>query len=159
MSMKPQSLSASQLSALSLRARRHAFNKGQVLIQHGDLAESLWWIDRGEVEVVRGEFSLAKLGPGTMFGEFALLDPAPRSATIRATCTGSAYELSRERFEQLLYDGDHTAIDALVTLTNLVCSRLGRINTLIQEEVSAPPAATKESVVKRILGRWRKEGV
>jgi CRP/FNR family transcriptional regulator, cyclic AMP receptor protein len=52
----------------------------------------------GTVDVHRAGHLLAKLGPGEFFGEIALLDPGPRSATVTTTSEVLAVELSRKAF-------------------------------------------------------------
>jgi len=48
------------------------------------------------------ELILATLGPGQFFGEMALLDDAPRSATVVAQLPSSTYRIRRQDFDQLL---------------------------------------------------------
>ncbi|MDP3984179.1 MAG: cyclic nucleotide-binding domain-containing protein, partial [Acidimicrobiia bacterium] len=42
--------------------------------------------------------SIARLGPGDLFGEMAILDPGPRSATVQALTEAVAIQLERDRF-------------------------------------------------------------
>ena len=57
---------------------------GQTIFEKGDPGDSLYVIVSGKVRVHDGERTLNELGDRDMFGEMALLDPAPRSATITA---------------------------------------------------------------------------
>ncbi|HKX76745.1 MAG TPA: BTAD domain-containing putative transcriptional regulator, partial [Acidimicrobiia bacterium] len=65
------------------------FSPGDVIVEEGGLADLVYWIEDGQVEVVRtgespGEVVLAELGPGRYFGELASLLGTSRTATVRA---------------------------------------------------------------------------
>jgi CRP-like cAMP-binding protein len=77
-----------------------------VMREH-DLGNVLCIIYSGEVEILKetdaGEsVVVAKLGPGDIFGEIALLDRVPRTSTVRCTRPTSLLVLSRANFEALL---------------------------------------------------------
>lgn len=55
-------------------------------------------IVEGTVDVRRNGRTIAQLGPGEFFGEIALLDPGPRSATVTTATEMIAVELSRRSF-------------------------------------------------------------
>jgi len=114
------------------------FKKGELLIVEGSDGDSMLMIGKGSLEVTRGEVTLASLGNGAVVGEMALLDPAPRSASVIATSSGKAYELSRETFLALLDERDPTSLALLQLLTATVCDRLGKVNKMVEDEVIKP---------------------
>ena len=57
---------------------------GDEFVREGDAPDALWFLLDGEVEVVRRNLAIARLSAVQTLGEFALFDPAPRSATLRA---------------------------------------------------------------------------
>lgn len=58
---------------------------GDVLFREGEPGASLFVISEGEVLVESGGNELARLGPGSFFGEISLVTDLPRSASVRAT--------------------------------------------------------------------------
>ncbi len=59
-------------------------SEGKHLVDEGDYAYEFMAIEEGEVEVVRGEKTLANLGAGDYFGEIGLLEDDRRNATVIA---------------------------------------------------------------------------
>jgi CRP-like cAMP-binding protein len=92
----------------SLRELR--INVGQVLFRAGDPADALYIVARGSVEVVaaspgdtRGVGAvIAELGPGTAFGEMALISGGARTATIRSATGAELLAIGREDFDALI---------------------------------------------------------
>ena len=70
---------------------------GEFFFREGDKAEAMYVLEAGEVAVLKGwrgsEFVLHGLGAGDCFGEMALLDLFPRSASVRAETDCKALEL------------------------------------------------------------------
>lgn len=58
--------------------------EGKVLVKQGSVGFECFVIEQGQVKVERDGVVLATLGPGAYFGELALLDKQPRSATVTA---------------------------------------------------------------------------
>jgi ATP-binding cassette subfamily B protein len=84
---------------------RHA--ERRVIFEEGDLGDRLYFIDRGEVEVVvtgptGEERRVALLRDGDYFGEMALLEDVPRTATVRTRVPTTLLGLGREQFLDLL---------------------------------------------------------
>jgi CRP-like cAMP-binding protein len=80
---------------------REHFEPGQEVFQKGDLGDRIYAILEGEAEVVVGEQVVARLGPGELFGEMALLDHTTRNATIRCAKPLSVFSVPRRDLELL----------------------------------------------------------
>jgi len=89
-----------------LRVRR--FRRGETIFHQGDPGDALFVVDRGSVKVVLPSDEgaepaiVAILGPGEFFGELALLDGAPHSATIVAVEATETLVLHRDAFLSLV---------------------------------------------------------
>jgi CRP/FNR family transcriptional regulator, cyclic AMP receptor protein len=92
--------------AASLRVRR--YRRGETIFHQGDPGDSLYIVESGSVKIVlpspEGEEGaiIATLARGDFFGELALLDGAPHSATAVAGEPVEALILQQARFEELL---------------------------------------------------------
>lgn len=91
--------------ARGLRTRR--FRRGEVIFHLGDPGDALFIVASGAVKITLpsetgDEAILATLRPGDFFGELALLDGAPRSATAAALEPTETLVLPRNRFRELI---------------------------------------------------------
>ncbi len=82
-----EGLSQAQLDRLTERAATRSYPKGSIIINEGDEAGTLFIVVSGSVKVFLSdeagkEVILSTLGPGEYFGELALLDDTPRSASV-----------------------------------------------------------------------------
>jgi long-chain acyl-CoA synthetase len=84
-----------------LDARQYA--PGEILVHEGDVGEEMYFLTKGQVDVMRGDppQRLAVLREGAFFGELAILRDAPRAATIRAVGDVEVYALRRDAVLQL----------------------------------------------------------
>jgi CRP-like cAMP-binding protein len=75
---------------------------GDVVCAEGEPGREFFLIAGGEAEIERGGQTVAKLSVGDHFGELALLDRGPRSATVRAVTDLRLYVLRDESFAAVL---------------------------------------------------------
>ena len=135
------------LARLAVQLFEKRYAPGEAVFQQGDPGKGLFVILDGEVEIVRetaqGEQPIASFGPSTAFGELALIDDLPRSATARATQPSRLLILYRSHFETLVA-GDKAI--ALVVMQNLLRTLAGYVRTASvprpgrPEEPEAAPA-------------------
>jgi CRP-like cAMP-binding protein len=105
--------------ARALYPRRH--QAGEVILNEGEEAAGLYIVSSGQVEVVKDlggpkETVLATLGQGDFFGETALLDGYPRTASIRALEDVECLVMTRWDFLAELKSKPDMAVQALRTL-------------------------------------------
>ena len=75
-----------------------AVKEGTLIFQEGDKADGLFVIKRGQVRIRLGNRTLAELSANSIFGEMALIDDAPRSATAVAMTDVELVPISEKQF-------------------------------------------------------------
>lgn len=96
------------------------FKAGDVILKEGEEGNSAFLITTGSVEVIVGEDkkakSIATLNEGDVFGEMSLLEPGPRSATIKAVTATECVVTSYDDFMSSIQDDPEQAIKFMKTL-------------------------------------------
>ncbi len=83
---------------------------GELIITKGDVGQEMYFLVKGEVDVLDGAGKvIGTLGPGSFFGETALLLSAPRSASIRAKEYCDLFVLDKADFHGVLRDSPNFA--------------------------------------------------
>ena len=95
-------LSKKQLGRLAEEADVVSFAAGQPVVQEGMLGETMFVVLSGEARVLKGKRRLGSIRPGDVFGEIAILDGSPRSATVIAETPLTAIRLFRRTLMRLL---------------------------------------------------------
>ncbi len=126
---------ATQVRA-ALVARHYA--AGSVVFRQGDDAAELFVITGGSASVqvpsgADGSTRLASFGPGTCFGEVALFDRKPRSATVVADSALDCLVLDERAFAALKVDAPAVAIQLLVNLGVQLATNLRNSNRMVME--------------------------
>jgi CRP/FNR family cyclic AMP-dependent transcriptional regulator len=122
------------LERVAAGTRTRRFRRGEVIFHAGDPGDALFVIVSGEVKIAvpseSGEEAiLATLHEGDVFGELALLDGAPRSASAAALVATETVVLPRDRFRELV--ATEPAIrDALLAS---LAGELRRLTTHVEE--------------------------
>jgi CRP/FNR family cyclic AMP-dependent transcriptional regulator len=94
-------------------ARRRKIDGGSVVVREGDHDERFFAIAGGTVRVTKGRRTLATYGPGDFFGEVAILDPGPRTATVTAEGDLVVYAIEGSDLRELLLEAPELAVKLL----------------------------------------------
>jgi len=92
----------SELDRIALVMNPREVAAGDVVCVEGEPGSEFYLIAAGEAEIERGGQTVAKLSVGDHFGELALLDRGPRSATVRAVTDLRLFVLRDESFAAVL---------------------------------------------------------
>ena len=127
-------LDAGGLSDLAGEMRSRRFRRGEVLFHQGDPGDALFVVTAGAVKISLpseegDEAIIATVRAGEFFGELALLDGAPRSATATALEATETLVLPRSRFRELIATEPALRDALLATLA----TELRRLTTHVQE--------------------------
>ncbi len=104
------------MSGRSVKSRR-TFHPGDTIMRQGERGSEAYLIESGKVDIIAlhngVEVYVDTLGPGEMFGEMALIDREPRSASARAVETTVAVMITDVVLEELI-DRSPSGIKALL---------------------------------------------
>lgn len=101
-----------------------AFASGQVIFNAGDAAREFFVIRKGRVAVRLGNRTLDTLGEGEVFGEMALIDAGPRSATVVAETDCVVTPVSEKQFLFMISEAPYFGLSVMRVLVE----RLRRAN-------------------------------
>jgi CRP-like cAMP-binding protein len=126
-----RSLNKKHLSQVARLAERQQFAAGQIIVKQGDTGLGLYVIASGRVEAVQERAGaealvLNTLGPGDFFGEMALLDDYPRSASVIAMEPTECLTLSKWHFLAELESHPEMALPLLPVLSRRVRAAMQR---------------------------------
>lgn len=97
-----QHLSAKQLASVDALVTAVDIASGRELIRQGEAGREFFLVVDGVAEVRRGDEVIAARGPGSFFGETALLLDQPRNASVVATTDMTVEVIDRQDFRRLL---------------------------------------------------------
>jgi CRP/FNR family cyclic AMP-dependent transcriptional regulator len=108
------------LSQIAQIADEVELDTGETIFKEGEQGDSLYLIVSGRVRVHKGELEVAQLGERQVFGEMALLDSEPRSASITAMSDVALLRIQQEDFADILSEKGEIAQGIIKVL----CRRL-----------------------------------
>jgi CRP/FNR family cyclic AMP-dependent transcriptional regulator len=89
---------------------------GTVIFSEGDAGDEMFGVIEGEVEVRTHNGHTTRLGPDDTFGEMAIVDQIPRSATATAVADTKLAVINRHRFLFLVHETPMFAIQVMSSL-------------------------------------------
>ncbi len=112
------------LSRIADLAEERTFDTGRRVVNMGEPGDTLYVLLEGAVAVLyparSEEFELARLGPGEFFGEMALLNDSPRSASVQVLEPTRALALRKDAFRRIVQESPELALKLLETLSTRI---------------------------------------
>jgi CRP-like cAMP-binding protein len=106
-------LPARQLESVARSLRERVYEPNAVIVRQGDPGLGFFLITAGRVEVTHDGHHVRHLGTGEFFGEMALMEERPRSATVTAVERTTCLQLVRWDFRALLKENPDLAVKML----------------------------------------------
>jgi CRP/FNR family cyclic AMP-dependent transcriptional regulator len=129
-----------ELASIAAVAKTRRYNKDDVIFHADESGDVFCLIKEGKVKVTNTspegkEIILSMLGPGDFFGEMALLDNEPRSATVVATESLELVTIWRADFLQILSENFSITRKVLAELSRRLRNASSRIESLATMDV------------------------
>jgi len=154
-------LSEADLTALSEQTEMVSVPAGTNLIEQGAPGDSAYVVVQGEFEVIKKsdvqDIVIAVRQSGEVFGEMALLDRAPRTATVRAVADSRVLKIRGDAFQAMLRHSPTAALSILQTVSLRLrqnegllrqtekMAALGTLSAGLAHELNNPAAAVRRS--------------
>ncbi|NOY67008.1 MAG: Crp/Fnr family transcriptional regulator [Gammaproteobacteria bacterium] len=130
----------SELHEISSRVITRTYPKNTTIIHEGEKSESLYIIQSGKVKIIinddeGNEFIIDLLGPNKYFGELALLDHGPRSATIVTIEPTVLSVIQNKDFSECLSNSPSMSINLMKSMTTRIRELTDKIRSLALVDV------------------------
>lgn len=154
-------LRPSQVKTIVLLGRLAEKDPGAPIVRAGDHGTSLFIVLDGQGRVsVRDPraatgFDVARLGPGDVFGEMALVEPGPRAATVEAVSALRCIEIDWEGLSRIRRLYPRIASKLFLNLSRILGKRLGATDRMLMEARGALQAQVERRRALEISGHDR----
>jgi len=117
-------LSRRHLKHVASLTEEQRHDEGAKLAEEGKPGDTFYVLLEGEAKVERGGRRVARLLPGDFFGEIALIDGGPRTASVVAETPLATMTITRKRFHKMLEEDPSIVVQMLEELAR----RLRNVN-------------------------------
>ena len=124
------------LDMFAVEEHPRVYEAGETIFRAYDMGAEMYIVLEGQVELSIDDKVLEVLGPGEPFGEMALIDQAPRTATAVAITPCKLAVIPEKRFLFMVAQTPHFALQIM----KVMADRLRRANARVD---TVPPAASE----------------
>jgi CRP-like cAMP-binding protein len=110
-------IAGEDLAQLALITGEEGRDSGEEIFAEGEVGDALYIVLDGRVRVHMKEKTLAELGERECFGEMAILDASPRSASVTAVTDVALLKIAREDFQEIMTEKHAIAQGIIKVLT------------------------------------------
>lgn len=125
--------SEKELRSVAQATHPRRFPRGAVIFEEGQPGTELYLVIQGGIDIVKHGQTIAALGPGSNFGEMAMLDEPSRSATAIASADAELMVISRDAFFALLRGNPMLAVKILWNLLLRLSAHLRQTSARLAE--------------------------
>ncbi len=124
--------------------KKQSLPRGAVVFNEGELGRTMFVLEDGEVEVRRANkdgtpIPIVRLGPGECFGEMALVEMEPRSATVVVTRKATVWSLTNLDLWKLFQEDNYAYVIVLQNICRLLSRRLRKADSRISDFLTPSP--------------------
>ncbi len=129
-----EGLSRKELAAVERILNHRQYKNGETIFRHDDPAGGMYIIIKGKVQVVfePTQQVIAELYDGNFFGELALIDESPRSATVIAKMDSKILGFFQSDFLDLIDRNPKLGVKIAMRLLTVIGARLNKSNEQVQ---------------------------
>ena len=120
---------AFKLSMFGVEENPRIVEAGETIFRAYDMGAEMYVVVEGQVELSIDDKVIEALGPGEPFGEMALIDQAPRTATATAITQCKLAVISEKRFLFMVAQTPHFALQIM----KVMADRLRRMNARLEQ--------------------------
>jgi CRP/FNR family transcriptional regulator, cyclic AMP receptor protein len=129
-----QSIEGDVLSRLAAALEKKEYSDGQTIFSEGDSPDAMYFIQHGSVRIEKraskaAQKTLAVLQAGDYFGEMALFEQKPRSASAAASGPATLLRLSKPAFDELHQKNSAAGFNLLFAMIRTSSERIRRLST------------------------------
>ncbi|MCL2480115.1 MAG: diguanylate cyclase [Spirochaetaceae bacterium] len=154
-------LEGAELDILVSCMKRTQFNRGEIVFSEGEEGDTMYVILDGNINIfvplANGtEISLATIEKGNFFGDMAIIENAPRSASCKAVESCELIALSRSDFYGIIRHHPETALKILYRMMNIMAERFKTSGAALSEMVRWGEGARKKAVTDAFTGMYNR---
>ena len=112
-----RAMPSEDLAQIAEIAEEQLFAAGDPVFAEGEPGDALYLVVEGSVRVHKGERQLAQLGVRDVFGEMAVLDSEPRSASVTVVKDAVILKIGRDDFRDILQERPEIGMGVIKVLS------------------------------------------
>ncbi len=125
-------ISGEDLNQVAGIAHEVNFEQDEVIFQEGEMGDTLYLIVDGSVVIHRQTKEIARLSEKEAFGEMAILDNEPRSASVTALTDVACLKIERQDFYELMFEKVEIAFGIIRVLTSRLREANRKLSALLK---------------------------